>query len=80
MTFPEFTIENAIEKLENDGIARKTKGFAAICVGATRFDLARENESVNRKSVKKIRNLGSQICQKAYTRCRKTSVAKNVQR
>ena len=52
MTFPEFTIENAIEKLENDGIARKTKGFAAICVGATLFDLARENESSNRKSVK----------------------------
>ena len=29
------------------------KEFAAICVGATRFDLARENESFNRKSVKK---------------------------
>ena len=59
MIFPEFTIENAIEKLENDGKARKTKGFAAICVGATRFDLSRENESVNRKSVKKLRKVCS---------------------
>ena len=46
MTFPEFTIENAIEKLENDGIARKTRGFAAICVGATRFYLAREMKAL----------------------------------
>ena len=59
MIFPEFTIENAIEKLENNGIARKTKWFAAIYVGATRFDLARENESFNRKSVKKLRKVCS---------------------
>ena len=77
MIFPEFTIENAIEKLENDGISRKKKGFAAMCVGATRFDLARENESFNRKSVKKLRNVCSKICQKACTRCLKTSLAKN---